>query len=149
MLTCLASCILPVLSNTYCVPGAIRHHGEQNRHCPCLCRVDCLLDIEGKQTEDSKWIKLKISQSIFFGHTQWHAELTPLGTEPMPPAVGLWSLNHWTAGEAPRRNVVFSAHHTRRYVMPIHLISADRNFYPLDTVVSIRFIHGKVPFSPL
>ena len=32
--------------------------------------------------------------------------------------------------------------------MPIHLISADRNFYPLDTVVSIRFIHGKVTFFP-
>ena len=32
--------------------------------------------------------------------------------------------------------------------MPIHLISADRDFYPLDKVVSIRFIHGKVTLSP-
>ena len=32
--------------------------------------------------------------------------------------------------------------------MPIRLISADRDFYPLDKVVSIRFIHGKVTFFP-
>ena len=32
-----------------CARCCVRHHGEQNRHHPCLCRVDCLLDIiEGK-----------------------------------------------------------------------------------------------------
>ena len=66
----------------------------------------------------------------------------------MPPPLGVWSFNHGTTGEAPRRDVVFSAHHTRRNMMPIRLISADRDFYPLDKVVSIRFIHGKVTFFP-
>ena len=26
----------------------------------------------------------------------------PAGTEPVPPALGAWSVNHWTAKEVPR-----------------------------------------------
>ena len=38
---------------------------------------------------------------IFFGHTVQHAGiLVPWpGMEPMPPALGAWHLNHWTARE--------------------------------------------------
>ena len=38
---------------------------------------------------------------FFFGHTTRHAELPPPGIEPVPAAVEMWSLNHWTTREFP------------------------------------------------
>ena len=37
--------------------------------------------------------------TFFICHTARHAELPQPGIEPMPPAVGAWSLNHWTTSE--------------------------------------------------
>ena len=31
------------------------------------------------------------------------------GIQPVPPAVGTWSLNHWTAGEVPETNFTLRA----------------------------------------
>lgn len=39
---------------------------------------------------------------FFFGHTQQHAELTPLGFEPMPPAVNCGILTTGPARDAQR-----------------------------------------------
>ena len=117
-----------------------------------LCRMFLIRGVSGAFPEldwGFSFLAQMPTEVIFFKTLFICKMLLPWpGTEPVPPPLGVWSLNHWTAREAPRRNVVFSAHHTRRNVMPIHLISADRKFYPLDTVVSIRFIHGKVTFVP-
>ena len=40
-------------------------------------------------------------------HSVWHLRSLKPGTEPMPPALEAWSLNHWTAMEVPRVPVYF------------------------------------------
>ena len=34
-------------------------------------------------------------------HAAWKILVPRPGTEPMPPALGVWSLNHWTTREVP------------------------------------------------
>ena len=44
----------------------------------------------------------KYLESYLFGHTTWHTDLTQPGMQTVPPAVEVWSLNHWTTREVPR-----------------------------------------------
>ena len=38
---------------------------------------------------------------IYLGRAAWHVELPRPGIEPMPPALQVRSLNHWTNREVP------------------------------------------------
>ena len=38
---------------------------------------------------------------LLLGHAACEILVTQPGIEPVPPALGAWSLNHWTAREVP------------------------------------------------
>ena len=61
------------------------------------------------QTGGNTWFWTRKDDKVFrfclsFGHVTWHVgSLVPQPeTEPISPALGTWSLNHWTAQEVPR-----------------------------------------------
>ena len=59
------------------------------------------------------------------------------GIEPVPPALGAWSLNHWTTREVPSHTFFFT------YVSPVGLLIELLYFVPLfcsyDVVVLIAW----------
>ena len=47
--------------------------------------------------------------SFFFGCAMQHSSWTRPGLEPVAPALGEWSLNHWTTREIPEAIFFFFA----------------------------------------
>ena len=57
--------------------------------------------------------KKNFLKKIFWLNCVAYGILVPQpGIEPMPPALKVWSLNHWTAGEVPQ-SPYFSEVHSR------------------------------------
>ena len=57
--------------------------------------------------------KAHLLQFFFFGYATWHAELLRPGIEPVPSAVEVRSVNHWTTREVPTCS--FHAAYSRPY----------------------------------